>query len=527
VSSGAVARGSATATAPEPEPGLGEAEPLLSRRGVRVILGCVLAAAIVLRFVATSPLWLDEALSVNIARVPWRDLVDALERDGAPPLYYGLLHLWTGVFGTSDVAVRALSGVLGVATLGLAWSAGRRVGGERVALAAVVVVATSPFAIRYATESRMYSLAALLVFVGMLVLRGAWERPSAGRCAAVASIVALLLYTHYWALFLLAVVGGAHVAVALVRPAARRTAVRVAVALGAGGLVFLPWVPTFLDQLAHTGTPWGEGRFLGYVAGTTSIDWAGGPEQEGFLLWFVLVGVLALGVLGRPAAGGSVTVDGRLHGRALPEAAVAVATLALAGLVTWTVDSAFQTRYTSLVFPLAVVVAARGVGIFGDHRVRAALLAAIAVLGLAGGARNAVTDRTPAGTIGDLLAAHAAPGDLVVYCPDQLGPSVVREAPPGLRHATYPRLDPPQFVDWRDYEDVLAGSDPAAVGAQVRSLAGDAGVFVVLGVGYRTHVGTCEALVAAIAGADRTPQQLLAPDEDLLDSAGLVQLSAP
>ena len=57
-------------------------------------------------------MWLDEALSVNIARLPLGDLHDALKHDGAPPLYYVLLHVWTGVFGTGDVAVRSLSGVV-------------------------------------------------------------------------------------------------------------------------------------------------------------------------------------------------------------------------------------------------------------------------------------------------------------------------------------------------------------------------------------------------------------------------------
>ena len=66
----------------------------------------VVAAGIVLRFVTRSDLWLDEALSVNIARLPFSDLHEALKHDGAPPLYYVLLHLWTDVFGTSDFAVR-------------------------------------------------------------------------------------------------------------------------------------------------------------------------------------------------------------------------------------------------------------------------------------------------------------------------------------------------------------------------------------------------------------------------------------
>src|SRR3954467_8532121 len=74
--------------------------------------GMVVAAGIVLRFVTRSDLWLDEALSVNIARLPFSRPAEALKHDGAPPLYYLLLHLWTDVFGTSDLAVRSLSGVI-------------------------------------------------------------------------------------------------------------------------------------------------------------------------------------------------------------------------------------------------------------------------------------------------------------------------------------------------------------------------------------------------------------------------------
>src|SRR5450759_5280429 len=78
----------------------------------------VLLAGVVLRFVAHTHLWLDEAQSVAIARLPLPGLFAALRQDGSPPLYYLLLHYWMGWFGTGDnIAVRALSGVISVATL--------------------------------------------------------------------------------------------------------------------------------------------------------------------------------------------------------------------------------------------------------------------------------------------------------------------------------------------------------------------------------------------------------------------------
>ena len=79
----------------------------------------VVAASLVLRFWTRSDLWLDEALTVNIASQPLHQIPSLLRRDGAPPLYYFMLHVWMGWFGHSDVATRSLSGVVGV-VIGLA-----------------------------------------------------------------------------------------------------------------------------------------------------------------------------------------------------------------------------------------------------------------------------------------------------------------------------------------------------------------------------------------------------------------------
>src|SRR5918995_3400547 len=97
---------------------------------VPLVIAAVVAAGVVLRFVQRSPLWLHEALSVNIASLPLGDLFEALRHDGHPPFYYVLLHGWMEVFGESDFAVRALSGIFAVATLPLAWFAGRRLAGQ-------------------------------------------------------------------------------------------------------------------------------------------------------------------------------------------------------------------------------------------------------------------------------------------------------------------------------------------------------------------------------------------------------------
>src|SRR5258706_245124 len=78
-------------------------------------------------------------LLFTIAPLPVRDIAPWLRHDGAPPLYYYLLHGWIKVFGTSDLAVRSLSGVFGVAAIPLAWMCGKRTGDRTTAWITVVV----------------------------------------------------------------------------------------------------------------------------------------------------------------------------------------------------------------------------------------------------------------------------------------------------------------------------------------------------------------------------------------------------
>src|SRR5262249_58871918 len=108
-----------------------------------------------LYFACRSDMWLDEALSVNIARLPLSDLREALIHDGAPPLYYVLLHVWTGVLGSGDLAARSLSGLCMAGAGVLTWFAARRFGGGRGAWLAAIGVLADPVAIPYATEVPM------------------------------------------------------------------------------------------------------------------------------------------------------------------------------------------------------------------------------------------------------------------------------------------------------------------------------------------------------------------------------------
>ena len=466
---------------------------------------CAVAAGLTLRFWTKSDLWLDEALTVSIARKPLHELPAYLKRDGAPPLFYVLLHGWTGIFGTSNLAVRALPGVIGVATLPLAWLAGKRLAGTWAAWAAMLLVATSPFAIRYATEARMYSLVALLTALGYLALDRALRHPRLGNLTAVAAVTALLLYTHYWAFYLL---GVTMIWLAyqswLGRPQWHRGA-RAALLAGAVGCVaFLPWVPIFLFQSAHTGTPWATpATFAAMVSAVASF--AGGSTSEGRALALVFFALVGLGLFGRATDRIHIDLDIRTRPLGRPLAVVVVATLTAAVVGGLATASAFDSRYASVVFIPLILMVSLGVTVFRDRHVRVGIVTLAVVLGLVASVSNVTTNRTQAGEVAAAIDASGAPGDVVVYCPDQLGPAVNRILPVGrYQQVAFPRGGGPEFIDWVDYASAVRNASSLDFARRVDEMASSGKqIFVVWAPAYEAFGAKCEQLVQTLQNNPR------------------------
>jgi mannosyltransferase len=491
-----------------------------------------LVAAAILHFATRSELWLDEALTVNIARLPLRDIPHALRHDGAPPLYYALLHVWMLVFGEGNLAVRSLSGVIGLATLPLAYFSGVRMGatdrvrGQWIGWALVLLVATSPFSIRYSTENRMYALAILLVFLGYLAVRRALDRPTAGRLAGVTLVTAALLYSHYWSFFLLAVVFVVIAWRAVTAPAGAKGApVRMLVALAVGGLLFVPWLPTLSYQLDHTGTPWASASISPKLIAQTLSQFAGGGAIEGrfLLLALAVLAALALFLHARP----SHPAD-PLEGPAPSarwELLVGSATLLLGLGMSYVAGSTYQVRYAAVVFPFVMMVAAFGITAPRRVWVRYAAVAVVVALGLVGGVRGARTIRTQAGQVATQVARGAQPGDVVAYCPDQIGPATSRllSRSAGVHQYTFPGFRSPQIVDWVDY---AARNQKAAPGGFVNGLlnrAHDATIWYVWSPNYATYDLKCETILSQLQAARPHAQTLVAPDAKTFEHMGLVR----
>jgi hypothetical protein len=491
------------------------------------LLGGLVTAGVVTRFVAPPELWLDEAQSVAIAHLPLPDLFAALEQDGSPPLYYLLLHVWTALFGTSATAVRSLSAVISVLTLPLAWYVARRLVGRRAAAALVVLLATSPFLIRYASETRMYALLVLLTVAGIGAGTAVVRRPGAGPVLGFGAVTGALLLTHVWAFHVVAVTG---VLALAALPFHRSPALRLLAGLALGGLLFSPWLLSFLVQLAHTGTPWAVSP--GFAVLPLALEaWQGGGQVRAHVLGTALLLLATVGLLAAAAARrpGERTVVLSLRPRRsrLVLLALSLGTLLVAGEVSRLTGTAVHDRYTSVAVLTFLTLAALGVAALPGPAVRAAALVAVAGLGLATALPQVAEPRTQAREVARALD-DAAPGDVVVFCPDQLGPAVARLVPPeaGLDLVVYPDLRPADRVDWTDYEARMTSTPSGAVAADVLQRAGDgSGIWVVTGPGYRVpSTQRCGFLVDALEAARGDAELVVAPDRRIFEDSRLQYL---
>jgi mannosyltransferase len=494
---------------PDEVPGLnGRARTLV---GIGVVL--VVAAGLLLRFWTRSGLWLDEALTVDIARLPLHEIPDALKHDGAPPLYYYLLHFWIVLFGQSDDAVRSLSGIITVITLPVAWLCGKRFGGRTVAWTTLVLLASAPFAVYYATESRMYALVILLTGLGFLALQRAVTAPRPGNLIAVAVIAAALLYTQYWSLYLVGIVGIWLIA-SIVRTRRRGRPEdapwAALIALAVGCLLFVPWVPTFLYQAKHTGTPWAAPpNFSAVINALTGFtDNQGSTLQtgtnQGRLLAVIYFAMLALAVFGVGLTGRIIELDLRTRPRARGVGFVVLGTLFAAiagGIIT---ASAFSSRYAAVVFLPFLLLVALGTTTLLNPVARVIVIGLAVVAGMVSSAQNVTTQRTQANAVAAAINTQAKPGDIIAFCPDQLGPSVYRQIrdPSQYDMITFPRRTGPQIVDWVDYADTVHAANPSAFSDFVLSKAGaEHRIWLVWQPMYQTYGVKCETIASDIINA--------------------------
>ncbi len=143
---------------------------------------------------ATYALSSDDIFTLRVCQLPWGELIDALRADVHPPFYFLLTKLWFGVFGATEAALQAFSGLTFLACVATLYYGAP----EEDRAAAVVLL--NPLGLLTARLGRMYALLLLLCVIAVLMeRRSKWK--------ALAAVHVLGSFTHIWYFFFLAPLG--------------------------------------------------------------------------------------------------------------------------------------------------------------------------------------------------------------------------------------------------------------------------------------------------------------------------------
>jgi hypothetical protein len=258
----------------------------------------------------------------------------------------------------------------------------------------------------------------------------------------------------------------------------------------------------------------------------TAFHFAGGYWDAGIVLGLLYLGLAVLAVFGRPVDGRHVLLDLRMRPPGRTLAALAFGTLAVAVIAGRVGGSAFAVRYAAVLFPFFILLVALGTEVFVDRRVYHGVLAVAVAFSLWGLLPNIVGERTSAAKVAAALEAEAKPGDVVAYCPDQLGPSVSRELQAsGLVQLTFPRATPPERVDWVDYEEVNKAARTTDFARMLLDRAGPThDIWVVWAPGYRTFGTKCQNLIDRLDDVRPDIERVVKISTKNFERPGLVRL---
>ncbi|HLX76001.1 MAG TPA: glycosyltransferase family 39 protein, partial [Terriglobales bacterium] len=176
-----------------------------------ILLLGITAGGTVLRFLylARKSFWLDEGVSVSLARLDLSNLLHILwRREANMAFYYGLLRIWLH-FGSGDFYVRALSAVISLAAIPVIYLLGKRLFSSGVGLLAAALFSVHAWQVRYAQEARSYSLYVLLTALSCLFLLAAIQKPARRLWAGYVVCSVLAIYSHFFSVLVVVAQGAA------------------------------------------------------------------------------------------------------------------------------------------------------------------------------------------------------------------------------------------------------------------------------------------------------------------------------
>lgn len=142
-------------------------------------------------------LWFDELFALDVSNhsfpvgiVKYLSLCEV-----HVPFYFLILHLWTNLFGDSDIVLRLFSVIFGALNVLAIYFVGKELDSEKLGLLAAFLVGINSFLIYFSQEVKFYSLVALLASLSILYMLKFIKKPNRITLAILMLINILIIFT--------------------------------------------------------------------------------------------------------------------------------------------------------------------------------------------------------------------------------------------------------------------------------------------------------------------------------------------
>jgi mannosyltransferase len=441
------------------------APDVMTRRDPRLVAGVVLIGLLVVSAYLRSrqlggELWFNEAIAVGIATRSFSGVLHATRVGGSAPLYYLLLHFWVNAFGDHEAQARALSLLCSLLTIPVAGWAGWSLAGRRAAVYAAILFAFSSVFTEYAEQAQPYALLGLLSLLAVVAFLHAFVHRRRRYLGLFVAALEAALYTQGSAALLgVGLAAGLLVVIRCAPAEARRGLVRDgALCLLALIVLYIPWLPSTIDQIAHATSPW---HYVPLLGADIPGDLVGGERVDAALLVVLVMGIGPLALV-------------RSRRRA-PEAIVfwALATIAISTIALTAVSQlATPDWVTRYLLPVATVLLLLSALSAARARVVGAVAIFVVVVFCADPGAFAPGHQSNMREVSAQLGRSLHPGDVVVVAQPEQTPLAWYYLPSGFRYvSTLGPVSQPAYMDWDNAEARLQQAAPAAtLGRVVASL---------------------------------------------------------
>ena len=228
------------------------------RSETAILLICLIAMVMRVWGLGYQSLWLDELTTMNetAPATSWGELLNYLKTgEHHPPLFFIVEKVSFNFFGYNPFVARIIPAIAGVAGVWAMYRLGKEILNKQLGLICAILTCVNYFCLAYSQEARPYSFAFLFATLSFTWFVKLMKDPSKRNMVWYAVLSLLLLYTHYYSLFVMA----AQSVLALIfifqedgaqRRALARSFFIAAIIICIG---YAPWLTHFIANLAlHT-----------------------------------------------------------------------------------------------------------------------------------------------------------------------------------------------------------------------------------------------------------------------------------